>query len=436
MEFIDREKELELLDKIRVRSETSARMTVVTGRRRIGKTTLVTRAYKDFPFVYFFVVRKNEVLLCQEFVEEITRALRVNVLGEFTGFARLFEFLLDLSRKTPFTLVIDEFQEFSHINKAIYGEIQKLWDKYKQTARMNLVLCGSVFSMMKKIFENEKEPLFGRADERINLRPFGVEVIKQLISRFYPVYRKEDLLAFYTITGGAAKYTEIFCDRERFTLTGMLDEIFRDYSLMIDEGRNVLVEEFGKEYGIYFSILSLISSSKTSRPDIESILLRDTGGYLDRLENEYMLIRSVRPVLSKPGGRIQKYAIDDNFLSFWFRFIYKYRSAVEIGNYKYIQHIVERDFDTYSGLFLEKYFREKIASEGVYNVIGSYWEKGNRNELDIVAIDDLHGKALIAEVKMRKERYRLEVLQDKARNLSAKLKDYNIEYRSFSLDDM
>jgi len=436
MEFIDREKEIELLDEIRKRSVNSARMTVITGRRRIGKTTLVTKAYDTTPFLYFFIVRKDEVLLCQEFIEEISRNLHVNVLGEFTGFARLFEYLLDLSRTNPFTLVIDEFQEFDHVNKAVYSEIQKLWDKYRRTSRMNLVLCGSVFSMMKKIFEDEKEPLFGRADERINLRPFKVDVIKQLIARHSPGFRNEDLLAFYTITGGAAKYTEIFCDKERFTFSLMLEEIFRENSLLIDEGRNVLVEEFGRDYIIYFSILSLIASSKTSRPEIESILQRDTGGYLDRLEKEYMLIKSIRPVLSRPGGRIQKYMIDDNFLSFWFRFVYKFRSAVEIGNYAFIRNVVERDFDTYSGIFLEKYFREKLALEGAFNTIGSYWEKGNHNEIDIVALDDLHGNALIAEVKMRKDRLRPEVLKEKARNLIAKLDGYNIEYRSYSLDDM
>lgn len=301
---------------------------------------------------------------------------------------------------------------------------------------MNLVLCGSVFSMMKKIFEDEKEPLFGRADERINIRPFNVDVIKQLIARHSPGFRNKDLLAFYTITGGAAKYTEIFCDKERFTFSLMLEEIFRENSLLIDEGRNVLVEEFGRDYVIYFSILSLIASSKTSRPEIESILQRETGGYLDRLEKEYMLIKSIRPVLSRPGGRIQKYMIDDNFLSFWFRFVYKFRSAVEIGNYAFIRHVVERDFDTYSGIFLEKYFREKLALEGAFNTIGSYWEKGNHNEIDIVALDDLHGNALIAEVKMRKDRFRPEVLKEKARNLIAKLDGYNIEYRSYSLDDM
>ena len=436
MEFIDREKELELLDEIRIRSSNSAMMTVITGRRRIGKTTLARKAYEGHPFLYLFVVRKNEILLCQEFIEEITQNLKIKVLGEFNTFARLFEYLLVESQSRPFTLVIDEFQEFSHVNKSVYSEMQKLWDRYKSTARINLVLCGSVYSMMKKIFENEKEPLFGRANERINLHPFNVDIIKSAVTAGSTGIRKKDLLAFYTITGGAAKYVELFFDKSRFTLKLMLDEILRENSLLIDEGKNILIEEFGKDYTIYFSILSLIASSKTSRPEMESILLKDVGGYLDKLENEYMIIRSVRPLLAKPGGRIQKYAINDNFLSFWFRFIYKYKSAIEIGNFKYVKHVVERDFDTYSGLFLEKYFREKLALTGNYTSVGSYWEKGNRNELDIVAIDDLHNKALIAEVKMNKSRFRPVILHNNSNNLVNKLNGYSIEYKSFSIEDM
>ena len=216
----------------------------------------------------------------------------------------------------------------------------------------------------------------------------------------------------------------------------MVDEIFRDNSLLIDEGKNVLIEEFGKDYGTYFSILSLISSSKTSRPEIESIMQKDTGGHLDKLENEYMLIRSVKPVLSKPGGRIQRYTMNDNFLAFWFRFVYKYRGALEIGNYRYVRELVDRDFSTWSGIYLEKYFREKIAMSGDFTSVGSYWEKGNRNEIDVVAIDDMRRKVLIAEVKLRKKNLRPTLLRQSARNLVSQFNDYQIEYRSFSLDDI
>lgn len=436
MEFIDREGELKMLEEIRIRSEKAAMMTVITGRRRIGKTTLTIKAFEDRPFLYLFVVRKSEILLCRDFIEEINRSLRVNILGEFNSFPRLFEYLLVLSESKPFTLVIDEFQEFLNVNKSVFGEIQKLWDLHKSKARMNLILCGSVYSMMKRIFEDEKEPLFGRANERIYLRPFRVDVVKDLLTGQFPKIRNNDILTFYTITGGAARYVELFFDKEKHTLSGMVDEIFRDNSLLIDEGKNVLIEEFGKDYGTYFSILSLISSSKTSRPEIESIMQKDTGGHLDKLEKEYMLVKSVKPILSKPGGRIQRYAMNDNFLAFWFRFVYKYRGALEIGNYSYVKEIVKRDFSTWSGIYLEKYFRDKLSLSGDYTSVGSYWERGNRNEIDIVAIDELHRRILLAEVKMRKESFRPALLRGSARNLVDRFADYEIEYRSLSLDDI
>jgi len=436
MEFYNREDEKKLLEDVRKMSLKSARMTVITGRRRIGKTTLCIKAFENFKTLYFFIARKSEILLCQEFIEEIKQKFKKPVLGEFSSFSRLFEYLLVEAQSEPFTLIIDEFQEFNQVNKSVYSEMQNLWDRYKGKSKLNLILSGSVYSMMKEIFENEKEPLFGRANERINLQPFKVNVIRSLVTSKVPGISLRDLLSFYTITGGVAKYVELFVDKEKFTLNGMLDEIFRENSLLIDEGKNLLIEEFGKDYTIYFSILSLIASSRTSRAEIESILLRDIGGYLDRLENEYNIIRSIKPVLSKPGGRLQKYFINDNFLSFWFRFIHKYHSAVEIGNFSYIRQIVERDFDTYSGIFLEKYFREKLALDGIYSAIGNYWERGNRNELDIVAIDDFHNKVLIAEVKMNKDRFRPEILKISAKNLVNKLSGYEIEYKSFSLEDI
>lgn len=436
MEFFNRETEIRLLEDALRLSEKSSRMTVITGRRRTGKTTLVLKAFEKHKSLYFFIARKSEILLCQEFIEEIGVKLGKPVLGEFSSFTRLFEYLLIEARTDPFTLIIDEFQEFYQINRAVYSEIQDLWDRYKHSSRLNLVLCGSVYSMMKKIFENEKEPLFGRADELINLKPFKADVIKNILVSKAHGTEPRDLLAFYTITGGVAKYVEIFVDKERFTLEKMLDEIFRENSLLIEEGKNILIEEFGKDYTIYFSILSLIAASKTSRSEIESILLKDIGGYIDRLENEYSIIKSVKPLLSKPGGRLQKYFIDDNFLSFWFRFIYKYRSAVEIGNFRYLRNIAERDFVTYSGIFLEKYIREMLALSGSYNRIGRYWERGNRNEIDIVAIDDTSNRVLIGEVKTDKSRFRPKSLADNAQNLINRLPGYEKEFKFFSLDDI
>jgi AAA+ ATPase superfamily predicted ATPase len=142
----------------------------------------------------------------------------------------------------------------------------------------------------------------------------------------------------------------------------------------------VLIDEFGKDYGNYFSILTLIASSKTARADMESIMEMNIGGFLDRLENEFHIIEKVRPLLSKPAVRSVKYKINDNFLNFWFRFIYKYRGAVEMRKFEYVKNIIQRDYTTYSGKILERYFIEKLASTENLSGIGSYWENGNQNE--------------------------------------------------------
>lgn len=434
MKFYNREKELEKLRRIEESSRDGSKMTVVVGRRRIGKTKLIKEAFEQK--VYLFVSKKDEALLCEEFITVLQNTLNHKVLGHFTKFKDLFEYMMLLSKEKALTLIIDEFQEFLQINPSIYSDMQNIWDTYKDTTKMNLILSGSIYSLMKKIFEDKKEPLFGRANAKIHLQPFGVKTLKEILKDYFPTFSNEDLLSFYMFTGGVAKYVELFVDAKAFTKEKQLDLIFSEDSLFLEEGKNLLIEEFGKEYTTYFSILSLIASSKTSRSAIESILERNIGGYLDRLENEYTVIKKIKPILAKEGSRTQKYEISDNFFNFWFRFIYKNKSAVEIGNYGYVRSIVERDFSLFSGKFLEKYFIETLKTSGEYSTIGTYWERSNQNELDIVAINEIVKKVLIAEVKLNARKIDLEVVKQKSITLSEAFKSYVIEYKGYSLQDM
>lgn len=436
MKFYNRENELALLDKIEKLSHNSAQMTFVVGRRRIGKTSLLVEATKNKEVLYFFIAKKSEILLCYEFVEQIKQKLQVPIFGEIKTFKELFGFLIELSKSRSFTLIIDEFQEFYSVNTSVYSEMQNIWDANKQASKLNLILCGSVYSMMTKIFENSKEPLFGRATQRIHLKAFDLSTLKTIINDYSPDYTPEDLLAFYLFTGGVAKYVELLVQAKAFTLEKIVNVILAENSLFLDEGKQVLIEEFGKEYGNYFSILSLIASGKTARVEIESIMEIQTGGFLDRLENDFGLIKKVRPILAKPNSRTLKYSIEDNFLSFWFRFIYKYRSAVEVGNLDYIKEIVKRDYATYSGKILEKYFVEKLKSEKKYNAIGTYWERNNQNEIDIVAINELEKIILFAEVKRNESNISIEKLKMKALTLLKSFDDYTVIYKGYSLKDI
>lgn len=436
MKFYNREKELAQLDETEKLSHKQAQMTFVVGRRRIGKTSLLVKATENKDVLYFFVAKKSEVLLCSEFVEQIKEKLQVPLFGEIKTFKELFGFLMELSKSRQFTLIIDEFQEFYSVNSSVFSDMQNYWDAHKQSSHLNLILCGSVYSLMTKIFENSKEPLYGRATQRIHLKAFDISTLKTILNDYSPQYTNEDLLAFYLFTGGVAKYVELLVQAKAFTLQDIVNVVLAEQSLFLEEGKQVLIEEFGKEYGNYFSILSLIASGKTSRVEIESIMEIQTGGFLDRLENDFGLLKKVRPFYSKPNSRIVKYSIEDNFLSFWFRFIYKYRSAVEIGNLDYIKEILFRDYTTYSGKILEKYFVEKLKSERKYNVIGTYWERNNQNEIDIVAVNDLEKRVLFVEVKRNPDKINTGVLIAKSQNLVSQFKGYAIAYCGFSMQDM
>lgn len=207
MKFYGREKETEALQRIESLSASYAQMTVVTGRRRIGKTTLIKYACKQIPFVYLFVGRKSETMLCREFAEVVSNTLDIE-LGDFNSFSRLFSMLMQQSRTLHFTLVLDEFQNFKFVNEAVFSDIQNLWDSNKAESKMNLIVCGSVSTMMSKIFDNKKEPLYGRANNRLHLRPFSTNTLKEILGDFNPDFNHEDLLALYMTTGGVAKYVE------------------------------------------------------------------------------------------------------------------------------------------------------------------------------------------------------------------------------------
>ena len=269
MRFFDRTEEIASLREIRRMSKDNAQFTVVTGRRRIGKTSLVWKAYEDEPILYFFVARKAEGDLCEDYRLEIESKLGIPTMGRAEHFADVFEFLMKLSTERPITLFIDEFQEFFRVNKSVYSDMQRIWDIYSPKARMNLVVCGSIYSMMTKIFKDKKEPLYNRQTRFMTVRPFTPAVLKEILTEYHPGHTAEDLLALYSFTGGVAKYVQLLVDAGATTKSAMLDHIIKADSIFLGEGKAILIEEFGKDYGVYFSILSAIARGKTSRSEIE-----------------------------------------------------------------------------------------------------------------------------------------------------------------------
>ena len=437
MKFYNREHEIELLQTIREQSFSTSQFTVLIGRRRVGKTALIERAFEgNNDYIYLFVSRTNEGVLCGEFMQVVETIKGLTIIGKPTKVRDLLEKLFQNACQRPLTIVLDEFQEFEYINPSIYSELQYLWDTYHQRAHINLVVCGSIFSMMKNIFEDSKMPLFGRMTNKIILRPFSTDTLKAILHDHNAHYTPEDLLCLYTVTGGIPMYVSLLMDHGATSCQTILDEICSPSSRFLNEGPEMLIGEFGKQYTNYFGILQLIANGHTTQKEIDSIIGKTSGAYLQTLEIDYALLQRNTPYGSKPGSRNIHWRISDNFLSFWFRFLSPNKRLIETGNLRTLREIISEGYIQFSGLMLERYFRQRYSEQYRITDVAQWWDKKGENEIDLIAINSLDKKVVIAEVKRNIKKINIEQLKTKAAKLSPLFPNYQIETIGISLDDM
>ena len=436
MRFYNREEELEILAKNREQSANQSVMTTLIGRRRTGKTSLLLKSVEGTRHLYLYVSKDNEQMLCKKIQEQATATLGVQIFGQTSSFGELFEQLMRYGIDNNYTLIIDEFQNFLSINKSIPSSIQDVWDRYKDRARVNLILCGSIYSMMKRIFENGDEPLYGRRDSNMRLLPFSISTLKQILADHNPNYVAEDLLCLYMLTGGVAKYVALLMDAKATTKNKMLRCALAPDSPFLSEGTELLVSEFGRDYGTYFSILQLIAGGMTTQSEIDSIIGKNTGAYLNNLHVDYTFISKNTPILSKPGARNIKWQIDDPFLRFWFRFVYPYQGLIESNRTELLVQYVSDNYAQYTGKTLERLFHERMWQSGQYTRIGNWWDKKGEQEIDMVALNEFDKTCVIAEIKRNPKKLSLSNLETKAATLSSEIKEYSIKYQLLSLEDI
>lgn len=437
MKFYDRENELNVLREIEDQSHKSATFTVLMGRRRVGKTSLIMRAMQGVESVYLFVSKDNEAFLCGKFQRAIEEQLNIQVYGTLTHFRDLFEVLMRESKTRPFTVIIDEFQNLHKVNPAIFSEIQDVWDRYHTESHMNLIASGSILSLMRRIFENENEPLYGRPTSKMTLRPFSIATFKQIFRDHYPNYKNEDLLCLYMLTGGVAKYVELLMDAGCYTKEKMLNYVCRMDSYFLSEGKDIINNEFGADYNTYYSILQLIANGLNHRSDIDGALQKDSGTFLQNLEQNFGMVQRIRPILASPNSKMTSYEIIDPFLRFWFRFICPYQALIESGQLKLLRENIAAHYEQFTGRTLERYFQAQLMETGAYTRIGNWWDKKGENEIDVIALNEFNHTGLIAEVKRNERKLSLTKLEEKVGCLpQGSFGKYNFELKGLSLEDM
>lgn len=443
--FYDREKEKEALYSILKKSKRNCRFTFILGSRRVGKTALITKAYlenpkhKDESFFYFFISRKTEKLLLQEFLVEFKR--KIEDFPTFDSLESLFEYIFIYCKNNHITLILDEFQNFEYVNKAFYSILQKLYDKYHKQSKINLVTIGSIYSSMEKIFSNKHEPLFGRTTGRMEIKPLNVKYLYDICSD-YSKPTLSRILDFFTLFGAVPKYYELLYQEDLFRKK--IDKIFHDLFIAPDsklrmEGRDLLIEEFGPDYQRFFSILEAVSNFKSvSNQKISSYIgvnNEDLSSYLFRLEKTFDVISKEHSVINM--ARKGKYKIKNYALRTWFRFIYQNLSELERGNTEYVMQDFRDNFNSIKGYAFEELIQQIIFNR--YDLFPQkiwtkFWDKNI--EIDLLGLDKKEKKAILIECKLNTNKNSLLDMQDKEEYFREKyLTDYKIEKVIFNLND-
>ena len=256
-----------------------------------------------------------------------------------------------------------------------------------------------------------------------------------------PDYTNEDLLALYTFTGGVPKYIDLFMQKGCTDMESMVDYIVQSDSPFLNEGKALLIQEFGKKYGNYFAILADIANGRNTTAEIEQNMGDMViAGHLKKLEEDYELIVRKRPILAKEGSQTVRFEISDLFLRFWFRYFIKYHRLVEMENFEQLGQLIKNDYPTYSGSTLEQYLRQQMMESCNFMDIGSWWQakKGKEAcEIDIVGLYVEDRKALVAEVKRQRKNFKPDDFAIKVETLRNKvLHKYDIQTECLTLEDM
>lgn len=389
--FIDRADELKALE--RAWTDTGARLILVWGRRRTGKTRLLGRFVSGKRAVFYGATQQSSAAELGGLSEAVRRVLPpqpTDVLahGDFTSWDAALGYLAARARRERLAVVLDEFPFLVEAEPALPSILQRFWDHTGRSTKLRLILCGSAISTMERL-QTDRAPLFGRIDVRLHLRPFEYAEAGLFVPKLSPVQRA----IAYSTMGGMPVYLSRWRDDRGHKAN--LRALFGDpRSPLVDEGEYVLMSELPEGSG-YFRILHAIASGHRTYGKIRTFADIEIQRQLERLI-ELGLVRRIVPITENPDRTKRVvYRIGDNFLTFWFRFVYRHRPDIARGLGR---EIVDRSIlpalGNYMGDPWEDMCRAYLvrgagtAELGVrLSAVGSWWNPDHSIQIDIVGLD-------------------------------------------------
>ena len=444
MKFLGREKEILDLEKEYARD---GGFVVIYGRRRIGKTTLIKQFIKSKTAFYFLATKEVESQSMKRFAGVIARTTGNSVLQKaaFSDWLDLFQAVADYKPNERKVLVIDEFPYLVKVNDSFPSILQNAWDEILKDSNVMLILCGSLISMMKKHALSYESPLYGRrtAQMRIAPLPFTTVYENQKLSF-------EEAAEQYSITGGVPKYMEFFSDVQ--PLYEQIKENVLSKNGFLYEEPNFLLTDEVQVLTNYFSIIKVIADGNHKLGTIAGILGLETSAltpYLKTLSELGFTEKQV-PVTEKNAEKTRKglYFISDNFLRFWFRYVYPYKGELELDNMQISLDELDKDFKekfvafAYEDICKEIFARlcSDKAIDFTPSKIGSYWlnDKSGNTQIDVMAVDTVNKRLFAGECKYHNQPIDADVYfelvkkVDNSSEIKSAFKDYTVIYGVFS----
>ncbi len=444
MKFLGREKEILDLEKEYARD---GGFVVIYGRRRIGKTTLIKQFIKSKTAFYFLATKEVESQSMKRFAGVIARTTGNSVLQKaaFSDWLDLFQAVADYKPNEKKILVIDEFPYLVKVNDSFPSILQNAWDEILKDSNVMLILCGSLISMMKKHALSYESPLYGRrtAQMRIAPLPFTTVYENQKLSF-------EEAAGQYSITGGVPKYMEFFSDGQPL-YEQIKENVLSKNGFLYEEPNFLLTDEVQVPTN-YFSIIKVIADGNHKLGTIAGILGLETSAltpYLKTL-SELGFIEKQVPVTEKNAEKTRKglYFISDNFLRFWFRYVYPYKGELEIDNMQISLDELDKDFKEKFLAFAYKDICKEIfarlcsdkAIDFTPSKIGSYWlnDKSGNTQIDVMAVDTVNKRLFAGECKYHNQPVDADVYfelvkkVDNSAEIKSAFKGYTVIYGVFS----